>query len=103
MRLALKAGRLDWRRAINEISISDFMDWLAFSEIEPYGGEWHQASMVASVAANELRMIAAGFGGEKLKPEDMYSTDAFVPGVGERKAAEEKKKITESLDDLIGL
>lgn len=103
MRLALKVGRLDWRNVLRELSPQDLLDWMAFERIEPFGQEWHQASMVASVVANELRIIASGIGGQKVQSDDLYGADTFVPGVAERLARDEATANEKALKGLIGL
>jgi len=102
MRLALQAGRLKWRRALGELSPKEFIEWMAFDRLEPIG-PWQPASMVASVNANEQRMIAAAQGGQKLPPDELYPQNAFVPGVGEKLREQETKETVATLDGLIGL
>ena len=102
MRLSLAAGRLDWRRALNEITPRDFAEWIAFDLLEPVG-MWRLASMTASVVANEVRLIASGLGGQKMKPEDLYEVNAFVPLVQIAKQEQERKAQIESLDSIVGL
>lgn len=103
MRLALKVGRLDWRRALRELSPPEFVEWMAFERIEPFGQEWHQASTITAAVVNEIRSIAAGIGGRRLEQEDFETLDAFVPGVAQRRAGEEADATAKTLDGMIGL
>jgi len=102
MRLALQLGRVHWREMLREISPEEFVEWLAYERIEPFGRPWNQASLAASVVANEVRMVAAGLGGQKLKAEDLYAVDDFVPGVAEEKQRAEQRESIKSLKGLIG-
>ena len=40
MRLCLAAGRLDWRRALAELSSAELAEWDVFMELEPFGSAW---------------------------------------------------------------
>jgi hypothetical protein len=103
MRLALKVGRLDWRAALRELSPQEFIEWMAFERVEPFGQEWHQASMMTAAIVNQIRQIAAGIGGRKLDEDDYEHADAYVPGAAERRAQAEAKKTVSELKGLIGL
>lgn len=102
MRLAYGAGRLDWRRALNDIDVKELREWQAFDSLEPVG-PWQPASMVASVNANEMRMVEAAKTGQKLPPESFYPQNAFVPGVGEKLREKEAEESCEAIDGMIGL
>ena len=102
MRLAMQLGRVNWRAMLREISPEEFVEWLAYERIEPFGRPWNQASMAASVVANEIRMIASGLGGGKIQQDDLYGIDDFVPGVGEEKQKIERDKQIDSLKCLMG-
>lgn len=103
MRLALKVGRLDWRQMLSELSPQEYIEWVAFERIEPYGQEWHQTSNAAAAVINELRVMMAGFGGKNLPADQHESPDFLVPGVATRKAAEQLDDAMESLDAITGL
>lgn len=102
MRLSHSVGRLDWRRALNELEPWELREWQAFDWLEPVS-PWQPASVMASVNANEMRMIAAAQSGQKLPPEDLYPSNAFVPGVGEKLKEHETKETIAALDRLVGL
>lgn len=87
---------------MNEITPAEFMEWIAFDALEPVG-LWPPASMVASVIANEIRLIAAGLGGQKIKTEDLYAVNDFVPGVAEKKQRAKTEQTLDSLDAITGL
>lgn len=103
MRLALKVGRLDWRKALSELSPQEFIEWMAFERVEPFGQEWHQTSVIAAAVVNEIRGIAAGLGGQAMKEENAMDADHYVPGVAARKAADEAKAAERTLRGMVGL
>jgi len=75
MRLALACGRLDWRALIDELTVEQFDEWLAFNSLEPIGGErmtWTLANGFAAICGAFTRSTS-----------DTVEPWQFVPGAVE--------------------
>jgi hypothetical protein len=78
--------------------------WCLSEKLDPNGGLTELASLIASQIMNSINGVAAGFGGQELKEEQMLPLDAFVPGRKHRDyAGEQFKKSVKSLEGLRGL
>jgi len=59
MRAALHVGRLDWTRAIAELSVEDVVGLLALRTLEPILHErdvWHTTSMIGAWAGRDAKI-----------------------------------------------
>lgn len=83
---------------LSEMGASHFWEWLAFSQIEPFGAEtgYHQAAIVASVIAETNR--------DRKKRSRPYSPKDFMPQFGKPKVQswEEQLHIVTLLNEAFG-
>lgn len=81
MRLALAVGRLDVDRMLDELTVDQWEEWLAYDRVEGIPFPWLQTGVVARELANRLRGT-----GERAK----VAAD-FMPIVRPGKTATPKK------------
>ena len=79
MRLALELGWFNYEAMLQSGEPKHLERWKEFHSEEPFGKPWHQMSAGSAAIVNEIRIIAAGLGGVKLKDKDFVKEDGFVP------------------------
>lgn len=75
------------RRCKSEIDAKEFASWKAYYRLEPWGDDWQQAAMIASVTHNNMQTIYAmqgAAGGVSVEPDYRDEGD-FMPQFGRQK------------------
>jgi hypothetical protein len=67
----LAAGRLDVDAVLTELSARKIREWEAFFLLEPFGQEWQQTALLASLIAETNR--------DHEKREEPYALEEFLP------------------------
>lgn len=85
---------------LSELPAGTLEEWYEYFRLHPWGDDWLQMSVATTTVANEIRTIAAGFGGGKFKP---LEHDALVPYQTEDQSEAEVAAALDALDAMTGL
>lgn len=83
-RLARVLGWVNVDAMLDSITHDQFQEWMQYAELEPFGDEWTQTSIVSAVTWNRLLAVQAAIGG-KVRQAEWKSPDDFVPKSRRRK------------------
>jgi hypothetical protein len=82
---------LDVESVLAELSAAQLAEWQAYYQLEPFGGQWQQTALLASLIANANR-------DPEQKPEP-FTVEDFLPG----SAGQDEEADDEADDPLPGL
>lgn len=75
---------------LDRMSSREFSEWMAFDQIEPFGDDWRQTGLLASLTANTNR--------DPKKRKHPYEIEDFMPVAKDPTEEQEVEAVTPSLD-----
>lgn len=64
---------------LSSANAQQLQKWFEFYQLEPFGDEWAQTSLIATEFGNVLLQIMAAFSGAQKEQIPIVPCDAFVP------------------------
>lgn len=80
MRLALALGEVDVDGMLDRITPEQFVEWIAFYSLEPFGDEWRQAALIAAEAANAGKIALTPHMKTRLRESDLTQPEDYLKG-----------------------
>ena len=84
-RLAWKLGRIDVDEMLNEISPSQFAEWIAAHNLGLNEESWLQAGTIAATIHNEIQSALHSYAGKQMPEKSIQSPADYNPYAGRTK------------------